>query len=51
MRYAHEWRQFDRVIWDNQATMHRSRPFDATEVRDMHRITVAGTHPTMAEAA
>ena len=49
--YAHEWKPFDLVIWDNQATMHRGRPFDATEVRDMHRTTVAGTRSTMAEAA
>jgi alpha-ketoglutarate-dependent 2,4-dichlorophenoxyacetate dioxygenase len=49
--YAHEWKQFDLVIWDNQATMHRGRPFDAKEVRDMHRTTVAGTRSTMAEAA
>jgi alpha-ketoglutarate-dependent 2,4-dichlorophenoxyacetate dioxygenase len=49
--YAHEWKQFDLVIWDNQATMHRGRPFDATEVRDMHRTTVAGSRSTMAEAA
>ena len=49
--YSHEWRQFDLVIWDNQATMHRARPFDATQPRDMHRTTVAGTRSTMAEAA
>lgn len=49
--YAHEWKPFDLVIWDNQATMHRGRPFDATEVRDMHRTTVAGTRSTMADAA
>ncbi len=49
--YAHEWKQFDLVIWDNQATMHRARPFDATQVRDMHRTTVAGTRSTMAEPA
>jgi alpha-ketoglutarate-dependent 2,4-dichlorophenoxyacetate dioxygenase len=49
--YAHEWKQFDLVIWDNQATMHRSRPFDASEPRDMHRTTVAGVRSTMAEAA
>jgi alpha-ketoglutarate-dependent 2,4-dichlorophenoxyacetate dioxygenase len=49
--YSHEWRQFDLVIWDNQATMHRARPFDAAEARDMHRTTVAGTCSTMAEAA
>jgi alpha-ketoglutarate-dependent 2,4-dichlorophenoxyacetate dioxygenase len=49
--YSHEWRQFDLVIWDNQATMHRARPFDASEARDMHRTTVAGTSSTMAQAA
>jgi alpha-ketoglutarate-dependent 2,4-dichlorophenoxyacetate dioxygenase len=49
--YSHEWKQFDLVIWDNQATMHRARPFDATQPRDMHRTTVAGTSSTMAQAA
>ncbi len=49
--YVHEWKQFDLVIWDNQATMHRARPFDATQVRDMHRTTVAGTRSTMVEPA
>ena len=27
--YAHEWQQWDLVMWDNRATMHRARPFDA----------------------
>jgi alpha-ketoglutarate-dependent 2,4-dichlorophenoxyacetate dioxygenase len=49
--YSHEWAQFDLVVWDNQATMHRARPFDASEPRDMHRTTVAGTTSTMAQAA
>ena len=49
--YAHAWKQFDLVIWDNQATMHRGRPFDAQEVRDMHRTTVAGLRSTMEQAA
>jgi len=49
--YAHAWKPFDLVIWDNQATMHRGRPFDPTEVRDMHRTTVAGLRSTMEEAA
>jgi alpha-ketoglutarate-dependent 2,4-dichlorophenoxyacetate dioxygenase len=49
--YSHEWKVFDLVVWDNQATMHRSRPFNASEPRDMHRTTVAGIHSTMAEAA
>ncbi len=49
--YAHEWRQWDLVVWDNRATMHRARPFDAKQVRDMHRTTVACERSTMAEAA
>ncbi len=49
--YAHEWKVFDLVVWDNQATMHRSRPFNASEPRDMHRTTVAGIRSTIAEAA
>jgi alpha-ketoglutarate-dependent 2,4-dichlorophenoxyacetate dioxygenase len=49
--YAHEWKQWDLVMWDNRATMHRARPFDASEVRDMHRTTVACERSTMAEAA
>jgi hypothetical protein len=40
--YSHEWKQFDLVMWDNQATMHRSRPFDATDVSSAvnHRAAV-----------
>ena len=49
--YAHEWKQWDLVIWDNRATMHRARPFPNHEVRDMHRTTVACERSTMAEAA
>ena len=49
--YAHEWRQWDLVMWDNRATMHRARPFDPKEIRDMHRTTVACDRSTMAEAA
>jgi alpha-ketoglutarate-dependent 2,4-dichlorophenoxyacetate dioxygenase len=40
--YVHKWRQFDLVMWDNRATMHRVRRFDETQVRDMRRTTVAG---------
>jgi alpha-ketoglutarate-dependent 2,4-dichlorophenoxyacetate dioxygenase len=49
--YAHEWRQWDLVMWDNRVTMHRARPYDAAQVRDMHRTTVACERSTMAEAA
>ncbi|MGH7044406.1 MAG: TauD/TfdA dioxygenase family protein [Acetobacteraceae bacterium] len=45
--YAHEWRQFDLVMWDNRCTMHRARPFDPTQKRDMHRTTVADSAPTL----
>ena len=49
--YAHEWRVHDLVMWDNRATMHRARPFDHTQVRDMHRTTVADSAPTLQQAA
>ena len=36
--YAHTWRQWDFVIWDNRVTMHRARPFDnAEDVTQMGR--------------
>jgi len=49
--YAHKWRQFDFVMWDNRATMHRVRRFDETKVRDMRRTTVAGNSLTVAQLA
>jgi len=49
--YAHAWRQWDLVMWDNRVTMHRARPYDHTQVRDMHRTTVAGEQSTMEQAA
>jgi alpha-ketoglutarate-dependent 2,4-dichlorophenoxyacetate dioxygenase len=49
--YAHEWRQWDLVMWDNRVTMHRARPYDHTQVRDMHRTTVACEQSTMEQAA
>jgi alpha-ketoglutarate-dependent 2,4-dichlorophenoxyacetate dioxygenase len=50
--YAHEWRQYDIVMWDNRQTMHRARRYDDTnEVRDMRRTTVAGDTMTAQQAA
>ena len=49
--YSHAWRQYDLVMWDNQATMHRARRFDRTEVRDMRRTTLAGEAPTVEQVA
>jgi alpha-ketoglutarate-dependent 2,4-dichlorophenoxyacetate dioxygenase len=52
--YAHAWRQWDLVIWDNRATMHRARRYnDLTDVRDMRRTTIRGdamTAPQMQAA-
>ncbi|HEY4041874.1 MAG TPA: TauD/TfdA family dioxygenase [Rhodopila sp.] len=49
--YAHRWRQFDLVMWDNRSTMHRVRRFDETKVRDMRRTTVAGNSVTVEQLA
>src|SRR3984957_15353451 len=49
--YAHQWRPFDLVMWDNRCTMHRARRFDATQVRDMRRTTVAGAAPAVTREA
>jgi alpha-ketoglutarate-dependent 2,4-dichlorophenoxyacetate dioxygenase len=49
--YVHKWRQFDFVMWDNRVTMHRVRRFDATQVRDMRRTTVAGDCVTVEQLA
>ena len=49
--YAHKWRPFDLVMWDNRQTMHRVTRFDETQVRDMRRTTIAGDAMTTAQAA
>ena len=46
-RHVHRWQPFDLVMWDNRQTMHRVRRFDAGQVRDMRRTTVAGDAPTV----
>lgn len=45
--YAHEWQQWDLVIWDNRVMMHRARRYDHSQVRDMHRTTVSDSAPTL----
>ncbi len=49
--HAHVWQPHDLVIWDNRATMHRARRYDAQQVRDLHRTTVADMAPTLEQAA
>lgn len=49
--YAHVWKQYDLVMWDNRQTLHRVTRFDETQVRDMRRTTIAGDGVTVAQAA
>jgi alpha-ketoglutarate-dependent 2,4-dichlorophenoxyacetate dioxygenase len=49
--YSHAWRQYDLLMWDNRATMHRARRFDRNEVRDVRRTTLAGDAPTVEQIA
>jgi alpha-ketoglutarate-dependent 2,4-dichlorophenoxyacetate dioxygenase len=48
--YAHVWRPFDLVIWDNRVTMHRARRYDPNEVRDMRRTTVTNEVSSLEQA-
>ena len=44
--YAHKWRQFDVVFWDNRCVLHQAQPYDQDKyVRHMHRTTVKGDKP------
>ena len=49
--HAHKWRRGDLVIWDNRCTMHRARPFDTTQVRDLRRVTTRDVASTLEQAA
>jgi alpha-ketoglutarate-dependent 2,4-dichlorophenoxyacetate dioxygenase len=49
--FVHEWRVGALVMWDNQATMHRARPFPHHEPRDVRRTTLMGDAPTVAQPA
>ncbi len=50
--YTHRWRVGDLVMWDNRCTMHRGRPFeDKIYVRDMRRVTLQDSAPTLEQAA
>ena len=49
--YSHKWRVGDLVIWDNRCTMHRGRPHDNSQPRDLRRATTLDTGSTLDEAA
>ena len=49
--YSHQWRVGDLVIWDNRDTMHRGRPHDESQPRDLRRATTLDVGSTLDEAA
>ncbi len=49
--HSHVWRQGHLVIWDNRCTMHRGRPFDESETRDLHRVTTRDVASTLDQVA
>jgi alpha-ketoglutarate-dependent 2,4-dichlorophenoxyacetate dioxygenase len=49
--YRHDWRVGDLVIWDNRCTMHRGRPHNETQPRDLRRATTLDTASTLEQAA
>src|SRR4051812_8673119 len=49
--YSHTWRLGDLVIWDNRCTMHRGRPHDEKQPRDLRRATTLDTASTLEQAA
>ena len=49
--YSHKWRVGDLVIGDNRDTMHRGRPHDESQPRDLRRATTLDAGSTLDEAA
>lgn len=47
--YTHRWRLGDVVMWDNRCTLHRARPYDMRQVRDMRRTTVSDEVSSLAQ--
>jgi alpha-ketoglutarate-dependent 2,4-dichlorophenoxyacetate dioxygenase len=48
--YAHVWKPYDLVMWDNRVTMHRARRYDHTQVRDMRRTTLTNEVSSLEQA-
>ncbi len=49
--YSHTWRVGDLVIWDNRCTMHRGRPHDESQPRDLRRATTLDTASSLDQVA
>jgi alpha-ketoglutarate-dependent 2,4-dichlorophenoxyacetate dioxygenase len=48
--YAHVWKPWDLVMWDNRVTMHRARRYDYNLPRDMHRTTLTNLVSSLEQA-
>jgi taurine dioxygenase len=51
IKYTHEWRVGDLLMWDNLCSIHARKDFPATERRLMRRVTIAGEPPASAWAS
>ena len=50
--YAHEWKPFDLVMWDNRELLHSATPYDMEHDRRLiYRTTTLGETPIAASAA
>lgn len=51
LRWAHDWKPGDLVLWDNRNTLHRRDAFDPDARRIMHRVMTEGAVPFRAKTA
>jgi len=51
LTFRQVWEPADLILWDNRCTMHRARPFDTSQVRDLRRVTTADVASTLEQAA
>lgn len=42
--YRHVWRNHDILMWDNQCTLHRGRPYELTAKRELRRCSTEVEH-------
>jgi hypothetical protein len=47
--YSHTWRTGDLMLRDNRWTMHRGRPHDENQPRDLRRATTLASGSTLQE--
>ncbi|EKO3906815.1 TauD/TfdA family dioxygenase [Vibrio fluvialis] len=43
--YQHQWQVGDVVWWDNRSTAHARSPFPSEQIRDLRRVSLAGSRP------